>query len=504
MSFVRRVAALAVLAPSVLSAQTAARTAATKVGPPRGTVMVVGGGSMGPEIYAEFIKAAGGPDALIIDVPNAGGGESYSQDAAGTRGFKAAGAKNVYVLHTRDRKLADSDSFVAVIKKAGGVWFEGGRQFHLVNDYGGTKTETAFREVLERGGVVGGSSAGASILGDFLVRGAPSSNNRIMDFPGYQRGFAYLRNTGIDQHVVARERLPDLADSIITKYPNMLAISEDEGTAWVVRGDTGTIIGRSKAFVYNGAQNDPGSPFLTLWPGDVYNLATRTVIRRAIEGSLLTVAFVDSVFSRYADPARGGATVLVAHDGKVLVNKSWGIAPQARYMPTTTVPQFNIGAMSAVFTSLCAQLPEPPAGRGNAPARDSTRTDSTPPTPATSLTPMQRCVTRQVGQPVGMHKTNATADDQLMSNVDELYRLDLGLQNPRTWRDVDLTKGWESETAHGVARLGAFAVAGGKRSAFVRVPDKKVTVILLTNDDSADAKGMANRIVDRLVTAGHH
>ena len=73
-----------------------------------------------------------------------------------------------------------------------------------------------------------------------------------------------------------------------------------------------------------------------------------------------------------------------------------------------------------------------------------------------------------------------------------------------TFRDVDLTKGWESETAHGVARLGAFAVAGGKRSAFVRVPDKKVTVILLTNDDSADAKGMANRIVDRLVTAGHH
>jgi cyanophycinase-like exopeptidase len=189
MSFLRHVAVVAVLVPSILQAQAAARRAAdTKVGPPRGTVVVVGGGSMGPEIYAEFIKAAGGPDALIIDVPNAGGGESYGQDAAGTRGLKAAGAKNVYVLHTRDRKIADTDSFVAVIKKAGGVWFDGGRQFHLVNDYGGTKTEAAFREVLERGGVVGGSSAGASILGDFLVRGAPSSNNRIMDYPGYQKG----------------------------------------------------------------------------------------------------------------------------------------------------------------------------------------------------------------------------------------------------------------------------------------------------------------------------
>src|SRR5687768_3675175 len=308
MSLVHRVALASLLAPALLHAQAARRAPDTKVGPPRGTVIVVGGGSMGPEIYAEFIKAAGGPDALIIDVPNAGGGESYGQDAAGTRGFRAAGAKNVHVLHTRDRKIADTDSFVAVIKKAGGVWFDGGRQFHLVNDYGGTKTEAAFREVLERGGVVGGSSAGASILGDFLVRGAPSSNNRIMDYPGYQKGFAYLKNTGIDQHVVARERLPDLADSILTKYPNMLAISEDEGTAWVVRGDTGTIIGRSKAFVYGGTEpNDPGSPFLTLRPGDTYNLATRRVMRRAIEGSAITMAFVDSVFARYADASAGGA-----------------------------------------------------------------------------------------------------------------------------------------------------------------------------------------------------
>ena len=489
-------AVAALLLPAAVYAQT------PKVGPPRGTVIVVGGGSMGPEIYSEFIKAAGGPDALIIDVPNAGGAESYGQDAAGTRGFKAAGARNVYVLHTRDRKIADSDSFVAVIKKAGGVWFEGGRQYHLVADYGGTKTETEFRNVLARGGVVGGSSAGASILGDFLVRGAPSQNNRIMDYPGYQKGFAYLKNVGIDQHVVARERLPDLADSIMTKYPKLLGISEDEGTAWVIRGDTATIIGRSKAFVYGGNDpNDPGSPFLTLRPGDTYNLATRRVMRRAIDGSGITVAFVDSVFARYADASLGGATVLVAQDGKVLVNKSWGIPPQARYMPTTTVPQFNVGAMSNVFTTLCAQIPEQPA-RNNAPPRDTTRTDSTSNPPA-ELTPLQRCVTRQVGAPIGMRKTNATADGQVQSNVDELYRLALGLENPLTWRDADPTKGWESTSANGLTRLGAYGADGGKRSAFVRVPDKKAVAIVLTNDDAADAKGMANRILDRLLAGGH-
>lgn len=505
MSLVRRSVVTALLVPALIQAQTSARRAPsaadTKVGPPSGTVIVVGGGSMGPEIYSAFIEAAGGPDALIIDVPNAGGGDSYGQDHNGTRGWKAAGAKNVHVLFTKDRKVADSDSFVAVIKKAGGVWFEGGRQWHLYNDYGGTKTEQAFREVLERGGVVGGSSAGASILGSFLVRGAPSQNNRIMDYPGWQKGFAYLRNTGIDQHVVARERLPDLADSIMTKYPNLLGISEDEGTAWVVRGDTATIIGRNKAFAYGGKENDPGAPFLTLHPGDVYNLATRSVIRRAIDGSPLTVAFVDSLFAKYKDPAAGGATVLVAQGGKVLVNRSWGIPPQPRYMPTTTVPQFALGAMSGIFTSLCSQLPEAPPGRGNPAARD-----PAPGTPADSaraaaaaMTPLQRCVARQVSTPIGMHKTTATANDQVESSVDELYRLELGLENPRTWPNVDVTKGWQTETAGGMSRLAAYVAEGGRRGAFVRVPDSKAVVIILTNDDAADAKRMANRILDRLL-----
>src|SRR3954469_13658701 len=325
--------------PALIAGQTpfrpASPSAPTKVGAPKGTVMVVGGGAMGPEIYARFIEAAGGPDALIIDVPNAGGADSYGQDGPGTRGWKAAGAKNVHVLFTKDRKIADADSFVAVIKKAGGVWFEGGRQYHLVEDYGGTKTEAAFRDVLARGGVIGGSSAGASILGDFLVRGAPSQNNRIMDYPGYEKGFAYLRNVGIDQHVVARERLPDLADSILTKYPKLLGISEDEGTAWVVRGDTATIIGRNKAFVYNGKEKDPGKPFLTLFPGDRYNLATRMVTHRAASESPVKMAFLDSLFSKYADPSAGGATVLIAQNGKVFTAKSYGIADQAKYMPTT-------------------------------------------------------------------------------------------------------------------------------------------------------------------------
>src|SRR5262249_20555938 len=222
------------------------------------------------------------------------------------------------------------------------------------------------------GGVVGGLSAGASILGSFLVRGEPSNNNFIMDSPSYEKGFGFLRNVGIDQHVDARERLPDLADSIMPKFPNLLGISEDEGTAWVVTGDTATIVGRNKAFVYGGKDpTDADSPFLTLHPGDTYNLATRHVIRRAGEGAPVTASFVADLFKKSTSPAAGGATVIVAQNGSVFVNKSYGIPAQPRYMPTTTVPQFDVGSgIAAVFTSLCSQIPEPPA-RGNAVAADS-------------------------------------------------------------------------------------------------------------------------------------
>jgi hypothetical protein len=106
----------------------------------------------------------------------------------------------------------------------------------------------------------------------------------------------------------------------------------------------------------------------------------------------------------------------------------------------------------------------------------------------------------------GLHKTVATTDGQVQSNVDELYRVALGLENPRTFvRDttssaaIDLAKNWEPDAIRGVSRLSAFGAPGGKRAAFVRIPDKHATIIVLTNDDSADAKGIADKITNRLL-----
>ncbi len=94
----------------------------------------------------------------------------------------------------------------------------------------------------------------------------------------------------------------------------------------------------------------------------------------------------------------------------------------------------------------------------------------------------------------------ATADGVVHTDVDELYRLELGLEVPTTFKDVDYTKGWTADTYKGVARLSTFEADGGKRGAFVRIPDQHAVIIILTNDDTADAKGIADKITDKLMS----
>ena len=483
--------AVAVASALVLSAPSGAQTmhAAPRVGPPHGTVMVVGGGAQGPELYAKFIEAAGGPDALIIDVPTAGGDSTYPADWRGTLGLKAAGARNGVVLHTLDRRIADTDAFVEPIKRAGGVWFEGGRQWRLVDSYAGTRTERAFHDVLARGGVVGGSSAGASILSSYMLRGARAGNATIMA-PGYEAGFDFLHGVAIDQHVVTRDRLRDLADSLMPRRPDLLGISEDEGTAWIVRGDTAEIVGRNKAFVYGGRDpNDSGVPFLTLRPGDRYDLGARRVLHRAIDDSPLTAAFVDSLFSGTGHPGEPTATVLVARDGKVLVDRAYGIPLHPRYTPTTTVPNFSLGGMSAVIDTLARQLE-----------------------PSASGAAYSRFVTRRLFAPVGITRTTVSADGRIESNVDELYRWELGLEYPQTFtRDstgapndalhIDTTLGWHADTLGGRARLASYATTEGRRGAFVRFPDQRASIIILTSSADIDARGISEQIAARLLGA---
>ena len=172
----------------------------SSVGPRTGALIIAGGGRLGDEIMDRFIDLAGGKDARIVVIPTAGEQDSFPTDWSGTEAFRGAGVASVTVLHTRDRALADSEAFVAPLRTATGVWIPGGRQWRLADSYLGTRTQRELFDVLDRGGVIGGSSAGASIQASYMVRGAREGNT-VMMAPGYEQGFGFIKGVAVDQHV---------------------------------------------------------------------------------------------------------------------------------------------------------------------------------------------------------------------------------------------------------------------------------------------------------------
>lgn len=271
-------------APQQSSADDGAASGRLVVGPAHGTLIVAGGGKLGPEILGRFVELAGGPDAHIVILPGAGNEDTFPPDWRGYALLRDVGARNLTIVHTRDRKVADTEDFTAPLGQATGVWIPGGRQWKLADAYLGTRTQRELMGVLERGGVIAGSSAGATIQGDYLVRGAPAGNTILMS-PGHEKGFAFLRDIAIDQHVMTRHRENDLAQ-VLAAHPGLLGIAADEGTAFEIHGDTATIIGRSRAIVYDGHEHavapQEAKPYLVLQPGDVYDLGGRRVLRHAV------------------------------------------------------------------------------------------------------------------------------------------------------------------------------------------------------------------------------
>jgi cyanophycinase len=273
----------ALLSESVSSQDT--KTEALTSGPASGSLLIAGGGRLSDKIIKRFIDLAGGDEAMIVLVPTAGGADSYPDSICNF--LRSAGAGNIMILHTDNRDTANSVYFTKSLEKATGVWFGGGRQWHLVDSYKGTLAEKRFRDVLDRGGVIGGSSAGATIQGSFLVRG-DTKNNQIM-MGDHQEGFGYISNIAIDQHVLARNRQFDIY-GILREKPGLLGIGIDEGTAVVVRRDTMEVIGASYVLIYDGSfwsreGNDlkilpeRDHLFYTLRSGDRYNLHERKVIQ---------------------------------------------------------------------------------------------------------------------------------------------------------------------------------------------------------------------------------
>lgn len=260
-------------------------------GPARGTLIVHGGGELG--VAAErFVTLAGGHEASVVFIPTAASsvrtdsGVIYDPDALLTspegrefeqyllRTFKL---KRITILHTRNRQVADSEVFVTPFRTATGVWLGAGNSGRLTQAYLDTRTQQEIEAVLSRGGVVGGTSAGAIIQGSYTVRGRP--DKPLLMAKGHERGFGFLQNVAINPHLLTAKREAELIN-VVDTYPHLLGIGIDENTALVVQGDEFEVIGESKVAIYDNHKHG-NNWFFVLSPGARFNLRTRKAISGA-------------------------------------------------------------------------------------------------------------------------------------------------------------------------------------------------------------------------------
>lgn len=258
------------------------------IGPAKGSLVIIGGGGMPPEIWKRFIDLAGGDDSKIVVIPTAEEDDDIADDKTIEK-LASLGVNHATSLHTRDPKEADSEKFVEPLKTATGVWLGGGRQWRFADAYLNTRTQKELFAVLERGGVIGGSSAGATIQGSFLVRGDTQGNELIEG--DHTAGFGFLKDSAIDQHILRRNRQFDLIP-LIESHPQLLGIGIDESTAIVVQGDQFEVIGASYVAITDHDQwtsdghtspNDAAQKgkIFFLGHGDRFDLSTRRIVRGA-------------------------------------------------------------------------------------------------------------------------------------------------------------------------------------------------------------------------------
>lgn len=231
---------------------------------PSGSLVVCGGGELPEEALDRFVALAGGEQGKLVVIPTAGTDKGIPDQTAMIEQWTARGMGRVTVLHTRDRAVANTDEFVAPLKDATAVWFRGGLQSRLAAAYLGTATENAILAVYRRGGVIGGTSAGAAIQSRVMIQ----SGNPV---PKIATGFDLLPGAIIDQHFLYRNRFTRL-QTAIRENPERTGVGIDEDTAVVFQGGQCHVLGDSYVTLITAAEKPGAFSVRTVRSGKSFEL----------------------------------------------------------------------------------------------------------------------------------------------------------------------------------------------------------------------------------------
>jgi len=208
----------------------------------KGTLVIVGGGATPDDVHHRFLDLAGGANAHLVVIPTANPNADHYQSLKSFFYWRSIKVQSVRFLHTRSRELANDPVFVRPLTQATGVWFCGGDQSRVLAAYHGTAVERELHHVLDRGGVIGGTSAGAAIMSPVMITGGRTEAS-------VGTGFGFLPGFVVDQHFKQRNRFSRLA-SVLRKHPRLFGLGIDERTAVIVHGHSLTVMGQSNARLY--------------------------------------------------------------------------------------------------------------------------------------------------------------------------------------------------------------------------------------------------------------
>jgi cyanophycinase len=199
-------------------------------------------------ILRRFVTAAGGAEARIVVCATASAlgpeiVELYDQL------FRRLGVGEVVSARPRDRREADKEQFAEAVEDATGVFFTGGNQMKLASTIRGTRFGDAVVAAYSRGALVGGTSAGASVVSEHMVGyGSPGLHPKFR-MVGEAQGLGLLPGVIVDQHFAQRERYGRLLN-LTASSPDLLGIGLDEDTAILVTDETDLeVVGKGSVFV---------------------------------------------------------------------------------------------------------------------------------------------------------------------------------------------------------------------------------------------------------------
>lgn len=197
---------------------------------PKPTLLLCGGGPTSPALVRKLIQLAGGTEELLVVLAHAqrevGRGALLSAQM-----LQQEGARRVQAVSS-----LQPDEVIQSLREARGVWIPGGDQSLFMERLGHfPEFRRALQAVLGRGGVVGGTSAGASLMGAWMPVAEMREKALVPQAVPTAPGLSLLPSALVDQHLLARNRLQRFVGAVL-QHPQLMGVGLDEGAWAVVEG----------------------------------------------------------------------------------------------------------------------------------------------------------------------------------------------------------------------------------------------------------------------------